>query len=87
MNHTAGEYVRGDVHTNSVESFWALLKRGYHGTYHQISFKHLQRYLVEFAARQNVRGLATVNQMVVLVRGMEGKRLTFRDLVDEKKVI
>ncbi len=46
--HNRKEYVRGDVHTNGIESFWALLKRGYHGTYHHFSDKHLARYLSEF---------------------------------------
>ena len=47
VNHSAGEYVRGPVHTNSIESFWALFKRGYYGTYHHMSGQHLRRYLDE----------------------------------------
>jgi transposase-like protein len=60
--HSAGEYVRGDVHTNTIESFWAIFKRGFHGVYHQMSRKHLQRYVDEYAYRWNIRpaGLAGV---------------------------
>jgi hypothetical protein len=55
VGHGAGEYVRGEAHTNSIESFWALFKRGYVGTYHQMSDKHLQRYVDEFVYRFNRR--------------------------------
>lgn len=58
VDHGRGEYVRGDVHTNSIESFWATFKRGYVGVYHQMSDKHLQRYVDEFAYRFNSRILA-----------------------------
>ena len=81
VRHSAGEYVRGAVHTNSIESFWSLLKRGYYGTYHRMSDKHLHRYVNEFAGRHNIRDLDTVAQMVVIARGMVGKRLRYKDLV------
>jgi transposase-like protein len=55
VKHSSGEYVKGDAHTNSIESFWALFKRGYMGTYHQMSEKHLQRYIDEFVYRFNRR--------------------------------
>lgn len=55
VKHSQKEYVRGDIHTNSIESFWALFKRGYHGTYHTMSKKHLQRYVDEFTYRFNSR--------------------------------
>jgi len=55
VNHTAREYVRGNVHTNSIESFWALLKRGVVGSYHQVSRKYLPLYLAEFSFRHNHR--------------------------------
>ena len=81
VNHSAGEYVRGDAHTNGIESLWSLMKRGYHGTYHHWSPKHTDRYVREFAGRHNMRDLDTVDQMSSLARGMVGKRLTYRDLV------
>ena len=55
VRHSVGEYVRGQAHTNGVESSWGMLKRGYYGTFHKISPKHLNRYVQEFAGRQNVR--------------------------------
>ena len=81
VHHSVREYVRGQAHTNGIESFWALLKRGYHGTYHHMSPKHLNRYVDEFAGRHNVRNLDTVDQMSSMVRGMDGKRLRYKDLV------
>ncbi len=81
VNHSAKEYVRDQAHTNGIESFWALLKRGYHGTYHKMSIKHLPRYVNEFAGRHNLRGEDTVNQMSAIARGIVGKRLRYRDLV------
>ena len=71
----------GQAHTNGIESFWALLKRGYHGTYHQVSAKHLQRYVDEFSGRHNVRNLDTLDQMTAVAKGLDGKRLKYRDLV------
>ena len=56
VKHALAQYVReGNIHSNSIESFWALLKRGYYGTYHKISKKHLQRYIDEFVYRFNNR--------------------------------
>ena len=80
VNHSAGEYVRGTVHTNSIESFWALFKRGYYGTYHHLSGQHLRRYLDEFAGRHNSRSADTAEQMRRMVRGMVGHRLTWKTL-------
>ena len=80
VKHSVGEYVDGMAHTNGVESFWASLKRGYHGTFHHVSAKHLDRYVGEFSGRHNARSLDTIDQMSALVRGMDGKRLRYRDL-------
>ena len=80
VNHSVGEYVRNQAHTSGVESFWAMLKRGYYGTYHRMSEKHLDRYVTEFAGRHNVRELDTIDQMAFLAKGMGGKRLKYREL-------
>ncbi len=79
--HSAGEYVRGDAHTNGMESFWAMLKRAYKGTFHVLSRKHLQRYVDELAGKHNLRPLGTMERMRHVVVHMVGKRLTYRDLV------
>ena len=80
VNHSKGEYVRDDVHINGIESFWALLKRGYHGTYHWMSPKHRHRYVNELAGRYNSRSEGTLVRMAGLVDGMTGQRLTYREL-------
>ncbi len=81
VNHSVKEYVRDQVHTNGIESFWAMLKRGYHGTYHKISVKHLQRYVNEFSGRYNIRESDTIDQMAMIAKGSVGKRLRYRELV------
>ena len=80
VNHSVSEYVRDQAHTQGIESFWATLKRAYHGTYHHLSPKHLQRYVSEFAAKHNIRDRDTIDQMNAVVAGMVGKRLMYRDL-------
>ena len=79
--HSVGEYVRGQAHTNGIESFWSMLKRGYYGTYHRMSPKHLDRYVSEFAGRHNQRPLNTIDQLRAIMRGMVGKRLRYSDLI------
>ena len=81
VKHSVGEYVNGMVHTNGIESFWAMLKRGYKGTYHKMSAKHVARYVTEFAGRHNVRDFDTLAQMTMLAKGLDGKRLRYNDLV------
>ncbi len=83
VKHSVGEYVREQAHTNGMESFWSMLKRGFTGTYHQMSPKHLHRYIDEFQGRHNVRPLDTEAQMAGLVRGSSGKRLRYSDLIAE----
>ena len=80
VKHGAKEYVRDDVHTNSIESFWAILRRAYYGTHHYMSPKHLHRYVNECTGRQNMRGHDDLVQMAMLVKGMEGRRLTYQQL-------
>ena len=82
VRHGVSEYVQGMAHVNGIESFWALLKRGYHGTYHHMSPKHLSRYVGEFSGRHNARSRDTVDQMESLAAGLAGKRLTYKALVE-----
>ena len=81
VKHSLGEYVDGQIHINGMESFWSMLKRGYIGTYHRLSDKHLQRYADEFAGRHNKRLLATMEQIGKTVDGMMGKRLKYKELI------
>ena len=81
VRHSVGEYVRGQAHTNGMESFWATMKRGYEGTYHHFSEKHLGRYVDEFSGRHNIRPRDTADQMASMVKGAEGKRLRYADLI------
>ena len=81
VNHSAGEYVRGMAHTNGIESFWSMLKRGYQGTYHKMSPKHLARYVREFSGRHNIRDRDTIDQMEAAVTNMIGKHLAYRALI------
>ena len=82
VKHSVGEYVRGQAHINGMESFWAMVKRGYDGTFHHVSEQHLHRYINEFAGRHNVRNFDTVDMMGLVAENMAGCRLTYRDLVD-----
>lgn len=81
VNHRSGEYSRGDVSTNTVESSFAILKRGLYGTYHHVSEHHLQRYANEFDFRWNFRvklGFSDADRANAALKGIEGKRLTYR---------
>jgi len=80
VRHSAGEYVRGAVHTNGIESFWSLLKRGYIGVFHYMSIKHLFRYVNEFAGRENA-GHNTMAGIDRIIAGAEGRRLTYERLI------
>jgi transposase-like protein len=82
VNHSIGEYVRGDVHTNTIEGYFSILKRGINGVYHHVSPQHLKRYLAEFDFRYNERqalGISDEARSDRIIRGIVGKRLTYRD--------
>ena len=78
--NSVGEYIRQQIHTNGMESFWSLFKRGYVGTYHKMSPKHLHRYAAEFEGRHNSRPKDTLDQMVDTARRMDGRRLRYVDI-------
>lgn len=78
VNHSAEEYVRGTFwHTNTVESYFAILKRGVYGTFHNVSEAHLNRYLAEFDFRYNTRKISDSERSDAALRGANGKRLTY----------
>jgi transposase-like protein len=75
--HVAGEYARGEVHSNTVESSFSLLKRGLIGTFHHVGEQHLQRYVTEFDFRWNNRKITDTERAEVLLQQVHGKRLTY----------
>jgi transposase-like protein len=79
VNHGKGEYVRNDVHTNTVENYFSILKRGITGVYHHVGEQHLHRYLSEFNFRYNGRKINDDERSMLALRGIEGKRLMYRD--------
>lgn len=82
VNHMAGEYVRGDVHTNTLEGYYSVFKRGMRGVYQHCDEKHLHRYLAEFDFRYNNRaamGIGDRGRTTEALRGIVGKRLMYRD--------
>lgn len=85
VNHSAKQFVDGMAHTNGIESVWAVLKRGYYGTYHQFSTKHLQRYVDEFSYRLNEGNVRvhTMNRIDALIRNTVGVRLTYANLTGD----
>ena len=82
INHSAHEYVKDGVSTNSIESVWAVLKRGLHGVYHHASKKHLSRYIDEFTFRLNDGNVArqTMQRMDSLTQAMFNSHITYREL-------
>jgi hypothetical protein len=81
VGHGIGEYVRGEAHTNTIENYFSILKRGITGTYHHVSQEHLKRYLCEFDFRYNERiglGVDDTERAEKAIRGATGKRLTYR---------
>ena len=84
VKHSAKEYVNGMIHTNGIESVWALLKRGYTGTFHHFSMKHCQRYVDEFTFRLNEGNCErdTIDRIKSVCAASVDKRLTYEDLVN-----
>ncbi len=81
VNHSINEYARGDVTTNTVETYFSVFKRGMKGTYQHCKEKHLHRYLAEFDFRFNNRtalGVTDGERADLAIKGIEGKRLTYR---------
>jgi transposase-like protein len=78
VKHSAKEYARGDVNTNSAEGYFSIFKRGMKGVYQHCAEKNLHRYLAEFEFRYNTRKITDGERAVLAVRGGEGKRLTYR---------
>ena len=78
VNHSAGEYVRGNVTTNTAESYFALMKRGVHGVFHHISKQHISKYCDEFAFRWNHRTVSDGERAEAAIMGADGKRLTYK---------
>lgn len=85
VDHSKFEWTRGDVHTNTLEGFFSVLKRGLIGTYQRVEERHLHRYLAEFDFRQNTRerlGVNDVQREAAAIRGAKGKRLTYKTTRD-----
>ena len=83
VNHTRGEYVRGDIYTNTAECFFSLLKRGIDGTFHAVSKKHLHRYVNEFGFRWDTRKIDDGARIAQAIKGAEGKRLMYCEPVSK----
>lgn len=81
VSHSKGEYVKGRVSTNGIESFWALLKRAHVGSFYNMSHQHLHRYIVEFYGRNNIRTLDTMVQICMIIRNMSGTHLPYKKLI------
>ena len=84
VNHLAHEYARGEIHVNSMENFWSLLKRSIRGTYAAVSPWQLQRYLDEFCRRFNLRKLTDGQRFHAVIKYVIGNRLTYKELIGEK---
>ena len=81
IEHNRKEYVRGAVHTNNIDGFWSLMKRGINGVYHHASRKHLHRYTDEYAYRYNSRKETDIDRFIEFLAHCSG-RLTHKELID-----
>jgi transposase-like protein len=82
VNHSIGEYVRGEIHTNTIEGYFSIFKRGINGVYHHVSQQHLKRYLAEFDFRYNERialGVNDAERAAKVLHGTVGKRVTYQE--------
>lgn len=84
VNHSKGEYVNGDASTNTVESYFALMKRGVYGTFHHVSKKHIARYCDEFSFRWNTRKMSDGEAALTAISGFAGKRLPYAVLIGKE---
>jgi len=81
VKHSVGQHVDGMTHTNGIESFWAMMKRGYHGTYHQVSAEHLHRYVAEFPRSARPAAKDTLAQMSEVMHDGNGQQTTYSELI------
>ena len=85
LDHSSGEYVRGDVYINTLESYFGVMKRGLSGVYQHVSEQHLQRYCAEFDHRFTYRtanGYSDMERTDIALKGIAGKRLMYRSRLD-----
>jgi hypothetical protein len=80
LSNEGKEYVRGIAHTNTIESFWSLLKKGHYGIFHTISEKHLHRYIAEFETRWNMNELNGFERVDAMLESTSGLRLDYKGL-------
>jgi len=83
VNHSKHEYARGDATTNTVEGFFGLFKRGVMGSFHHISERHMNRYLNEFSFRWDLRKVNDSERTTEAIRSAEGKRLMYRQPIED----
>jgi transposase-like protein len=83
VKHNEGQYVKGDSHTNTLEGFWSLLKRGVVGIYHSMSNKHLQKYIDEFVFRYNTREYSEANRFDLMLNNI-ATHLTYEQLINSR---
>jgi hypothetical protein len=84
VNHAKDEYVRDGYHTNGIENYWSVLKRGIYGIYHQVNPKHLHRYCNEFSGRYNTREVSNTERFDITVGNSSGWRLKYDKLTGKK---